>query len=152
MYMVIILIVRSGQTFFKHSRVGSTIRRVGSKKETRGKLCVNPRPPPFKFAANTWIAFVARSLQLCANFIRIRQHNIMRCFLEQDDSMLLSADRRSRETEVEKEALLEKNRLQAADRRARVAQKEKEACLEKIAFKAPIDVWIKMLTKDQHQM
>ena len=34
----------------------------------------------------------------------------------------------------------------------KVTLKEKEACLEKIAFKAPIDVWIKMLSNDQQQM
>ena len=56
---------------------------------------------------------------------------------------LQAADRRSRETEVEKEASLKKNRLRAADRRAQMTQKEKEACLGKNPIRS---VWIKMLS------
>ena len=73
----------------------------------------------------------------------------MRCIFEQDNFKLLIVDLGTRENEVEKEARLEKNRLQAADRRARDTQKEKEACHEKkIAFEEPIDGWIKMLSND----
>ena len=121
------------------------------------KICVNPRPPLFKFAANTFIAFVASSLQLCASFIRIRQHTGMRCILKQDDFRfrLLIVDLcLSREMEVEKETRLEKNSLQA-DRLPRYAgetQKEKDARLKKIAFEAPTDIWIKMRSIGQQQM
>ena len=45
-----------------------------------------------------------------------------------------------------------KNTLQVAERRSRDTQKEKEARLEKIAFEAPIEVWIKMLSNDQQQI
>ena len=49
----------------------------------------------FKFAGNTFIAFVL------ANFIRIRPHNIVWCILEQDDFKLLIGDQGNCDTGIE---------------------------------------------------
>ena len=56
---------------------------------------------------------------------------------------LQAVDHRSRESEVEKEASLKKNRSRAADRRAQENQ-EKDACLGKNRIRS---VWFKMLSK-----
>ena len=93
-----------------------------------------------------------RSLQLCANFIELRQHNIiiMKFIWEQDDFRLLIINLGRRK--LKKRHILKRTICRLLIDALEIHRRIKKHVLTNIPFEAPIRVWIKILSNHQQQM